>query len=214
MCLVIGLPHYHVGSDGTSSDGSQSPLSSKPITPMQVSESMRQVRIVSGCSGSGKSVLVGKLMLAYTESLGLTFEEIRRLPKSDKRATCILASADTYFIDSDGKYTFDGSKLSEAHGACFKTYIEGLQNQCQFIVVDNTNTTAEEIAPYILGAQAYGYEAEILTIIVKPSTENVAALKERNRHGVSSESIVGQMERLASRRLPPWWKNTNVEVTW
>ncbi len=178
---------------------------------------MRQVKIVSGVSGSGKSVLVGKLMLAYTTSLGLTFEEIAKLPKSDKRATCALASADLYFMGPGGSYNFDASKLSEAHGACFKEYIEAMQNRTEYIVVDNTNTTAEEIAPYILGAQAFGYEAEILTLqIPDPYQVEAFARKcaERNRHGVSMQAILGQANRLIQRRLAPWWKNTDVQVEW
>jgi len=175
---------------------------------------MRQVKIVSGCSGSGKSVLVGKLMLAYTDSLGLTLDEQMRLPKSDRRATAALCSADLFFRNRENVYVFDASKLSEAHGACFKEYIEAMQNRTEFICVDNTNTTSEEIAPYILGAQAFGYEAEILTVIVEPTSENVVKLSDRNRHGVSPNTIAAQLERLASRRLPPWWKNTNVPVEW
>jgi predicted ABC-type ATPase len=175
---------------------------------------MRKVDIVSGVSGSGKTMLVGKLMLAYTQSLGLTFDEIARLPRSDKRATAALCSADLFFQGEGGSYNFDASKLSEAHGACFKSYIESMQNRTEYICVDNTNTTAEEIAPYILGAQAYGYTPEIHTIIVPPTSENVVRLSDRNRHGVSPNTIAAQLERLASRKLLPWWKNTNVEVQW
>jgi predicted ABC-type ATPase len=169
---------------------------------------MRKVDIVSGVSGSGKTMLVGKLMLAYTNSLGLTFDEIAKLPKSDKRATAALCSADLFFMGEGGSYNFDVSKLSEAHGSCFKNYIESMQNRTEYIVVDNTNTTAEEIAPYILGAQAFGYEVEIKTILCTPNDlERFAA---RNRHGVPLRSIVQQYNRISTRTLPPWWKESFV----
>ena len=177
--------------------------------------SMRKVDIVSGVSGSGKTMLVGKLMLAYTNSLGLTFDEIAKLPRTDKRATAALCSADLFFQGEGGSYNFDVSKLSEAHGACFKNYIDSMQNRTEYIVVDNTNTTAVEIAPYILGAQAYGYDVEIHTLLWDPSdTSALDKMFRRNRHGVSENTVYAQADRLLSRQLPPWWKNTNVPVEW
>ncbi len=72
----------------------------------------------------------------------------------------------------------------------------------QTVVVDNTNTTIAEIAPYAALALAYGHEMEIVYVSCDPA---VAAA--RNIHGVS-DLVIGQMvQRLRDlpASLPPWW---------
>ena len=140
---------------------------------------MNHVIILSGVSGSGKST--------YART---------RLGSAD------VVSADSYFYSiGGGKYAFDASKLSEAHGACFRRFIQLLQHTDEnTIVVDNTNTTSEEIAPYVLGAQAFGATVEICTL--KGDYVNV--------HGVPEMTIEAQRTRIENRKLPPWWKNSEI----
>ena len=114
-------------------------------------------------------------------------------------------------MQGDGRYHFDPSKLSEAHGACFKEYILALQDAETRVIVDNTNTTTEEIAPYILGAQAFGYTSVIITI--DPSTQYLERFANRNSHGVSLASIRRQAGNIQTRRLPPWWHHKMVDPT-
>lgn len=172
---------------------------------------MKKVTILSGVSGSGKSKYAGTLLLEYTSSTGLTLEEMLRLPKGDKRATAAYCSADMYFVDAQGKYNFDPTKLSDAHGACMREFISSLQNETEMVVVDNTNTTAVEIAPYILVAQAYGYEVEIITVMCETDAD-IKACAARNSHGVPEGGIFAQHRRLCARELMPWWKNTFIPV--
>ena len=107
---------------------------------------MGQVKILSGVSGSGKS----------TFGRGLRAD--------------LTVSADDFFVTSDNKYNFDPSKLGQAHAACFREYIHALTNLGDtLVVVDNTNTTESEISPYVLGASAFGWNVEIITISV-PNT--------------------------------------------
>lgn len=80
--------------------------------------------------------------------------------------------------DENGRPTFNVSLLGSAHGFCFRGAIEGLQNG-QSVIVDNTNLSVDEIAPYILLAQAYGAEPKILTVTTDPETAYG-----RNSHGV------------------------------
>ena len=146
--------------------------------------------ILSGLSGSGKST--------YTQHCC---------------GGSSVFSADQFFM-VDGEYRFDVSKLSQAHGACFKGTIAALQSGVPHVVVDNTNTTSEEIAPYVLAAQAFGYEVEIVTLVApKGMTEGdyIAACAERNAHNVPAAGIAGQAQRIASRKLMPWWKSDTVE---
>ena len=167
---------------------------------------MRKLVVLSGLSGSGKSQYAGKLLMEYAGSTGLTSEQMMRLPKGDMRASSAYCSADMFFMEN-GTYKFDPSKLSDAHGACFKEFIRAIQIGCEMVIVDNTNTSEVEIAPYMLGAQAYGYEAEIVTIHIP-----VLFACERNVHGVGEAAIQRQFNALQTRKLAPWWKNTDIQA--
>lgn len=180
---------------------------------------MRKVLILSGISGSGKTTLIEELLVEHRHPEYKDDEHFN--PTSSHH------SADAFFWNpKDRKYEFDATKLSLAHGACFRGYIESLvagpgffgasdapsirwQNENHLVLVDNTNTTTEEISPYILGAQAYGYDAEVITL-VKPVNMNwgeySGACFRRNSHGVSEQGVQAQYQRILNRRLPPWWK--------
>lgn len=112
-----------------------------------------------------------------------------------------MASADNFFMQGD-RYVFDASKLGEAHGACFREVIDALQRGSELIVVNNTNTSVAEIAPYMAAAQAYGAEANIICLRIDPK---IAAA--RNTHGTPLATIEKMAERLERtlKELPPWW---------
>lgn len=111
----------------------------------------------------------------------------------------IVCSADDWFMRG-GVYKFDFRELGNAHNACLKKFIESIVNGYD-VVVDNTNTTAEEIIPYYAIAAAYGYEIELITIFEDPEV-----CAERNVHGVPKEGIIAMDKRLRSRTLPGFWK--------
>lgn len=145
-----------------------------------------KVIVLSGISGAGKSTRVKKLK---------------------ERFVVVVVSADDYFM-KDGVYQFNPKELTQAHAACFKSFLEAIQESdptVEYLVVDNTNLSVEEISPYMLAAAAYGLEAEIQTVVAPLS---VAA--SRNVHGVPMTSSQNQWNKLQSRRLPPWWKHTSV----
>ena len=149
---------------------------------------MQEVIILSGISGSGKS----------------TFAK--------EHARSVIVSADHYFI-RNGIYKFDPSKLGEAHGTCFKNYIRLLQtgeltSNPRKIIVDNTCTTESEIAPYMIGAQAFGADARIITLHCDP---DIAAARNGGRAPI--HAVYRQFENLKARKLPPWWSNANYNTT-
>jgi predicted kinase len=121
-----------------------------------------------------------------------------------------VVSADHFFMRGD-KYDFDFRLLSAAH-ACLREFVDRLQAESYkcaeigdvgyTIVVDNTNTTIAEIAPYAALALAYGCD---LQIEILSCEEKLAA--ERNVHGVPLQGIVKQAMRLETLKdsLPPWW---------
>lgn len=143
---------------------------------------MKTVIIMSGVSGSGKSTYVKHNFKGST-----------------------VCSADDFFM-RNGKYSFDPNKLDEAHGFCLRKYARALALDEQRIVVDNTNLTAEEIAPYYAMARAYGYEVELVTLWVHAKTA------ERNVHGVPAKSLERMVSKLQDRKLPPFWKVKITEV--
>ena len=159
----------------------------------------RQVVVMSGISGSGKSSLVRRLA------------EVSSPFKSKKDLPAVIVSADTFFMQ-DGVYKFDPSMLGKAHSLCFFQYIEALRAyKGNAIFVDNTNTTVAEIAPYMLAAEAYDWNVEIITFVSK-GIGALTACAERNRHGVGLHTIGRQDAALVILVLPHWWKNTEMPI--
>jgi hypothetical protein len=148
-----------------------------------------RVVILSGISGSGKSTIA--MALATN-------------PENGKVWRC---SADDHFVDEDGVYKFDFTKLGDAHAACMFKFADlmheekmGTGGVVDTLIVDNTNTSAVEIAPYVALAAAYGVKCEIVTILIDPV---VAA--QRNLHGVPEAGCKRMDAALRGRQLPPFW---------
>ena len=138
--------------------------------------------IMVGCQGSGKSTW------AKTNRSGATH-----------------CSADSYF-QVGSSYRFDPSKLGKAHGACFRKAVEAIQAG-ENVVIDNTNSTVTEIAPYYALAQAYGVNVEIVQMTIDPE---VSAL--RNVHGVPGAGVKATAKRCANLSIPPFWAVTRLVV--
>lgn len=140
------------------------------------------VIILRGVSGAGKTTWVK-----------------RHYPRPTERA---VVSADHYFTDAHGVYRFDPARLADAHGQCLLEFLACIRNIDRTIIVDNTNTTIEEMAPYIAIAEAYKYAVQIVTLDVSP---DVAA--RRNVHGVEPATVDRQLRQLneSFARMPRRW---------
>lgn len=171
---------------------------------------MRKVIILSGISGSGKSTYAQKLV----------DEADRRGEIHSTVHDVQLVSADDYFTatwqegaETKSEYNFDPSKLSKAHQQCFRDFLSAVQSWASgLVIVDNTNTTAAEIAPYYLGAEAFGWEVEIHTLVCS-TYESVEKCAARNIHNVPLTGILSQAARIASGNRAFYWKNVDVEVS-
>jgi predicted kinase len=146
---------------------------------------MKKVYVVSGVSGSGKDTFIAKM---HEEIIARLYTRESGLP------TTSAVSADDFFYKR-GEYCFDPTKLSEAHGACFRNFIDSLRQGTDLVWVNNTNTTIAEISPYMLGAQAYGYQAEIIYLRCG-SWDEVDACAKRNTHNAPFASVQAQHRRL------------------
>lgn len=162
---------------------------------------MRQVIVMSGISGSGKSTYIKEKLVR-----GKTFHTTDRFAEFVHHPHTVVVSTDDYFKVIGGGYCFDPSNIGNAHGMCFYSFIDALREQTPLVIVDNTNCTTYEISPYMLAAQAWGYEAEVTTIGVK--TEDVAWVARRNLHQVPENVVWQQHHTQQDRDLPPWWKHT------
>ena len=85
------------------------------------------------------------------------------------------------------------------------TKLKGNRLTLRDVVVDNTNTQMWEMSPYVLAAESYYFDVEIITLLVDPKIAHG-----RNLHGVPLKSVISMAERLERERLLPWWKNTIV----
>jgi predicted kinase len=141
------------------------------------------VLVLRGLPGSGKSTLIKQFPWA------------------------VVVSADTFMVDDAGAYSFDPARLPLCHGRCLREFTEALVNgRRSLIIVDNTNTTTVECAPYMALAPAFGYKALLVTLNVLPSTSAA-----RNVHGVGAATIEAMRNRMESAVFPPYWDTLTFE---
>ena len=102
----------------------------------------RQLIIMQGASGSGKSTFVS----------------------DRKHLNDVVLSTDDYYWDEDGNYAFDRNKLEEYHMKTLQACINAMQNarrnnerDCT-IWLDNTNCNKEDVAPYLPFAKFNKFE--------------------------------------------------------
>lgn len=101
-----------------------------------------QLTLIRGLPGSGKSTLAKKLA---TASYGEHYE------------------ADMYFVDVNGKYMFDASKLSAAHQWCQSRTRDSLHHRIS-VCVSNTFTTLKELRPYFDIALEFNITPTVITM--------------------------------------------------
>jgi predicted kinase len=118
--------------------------------------------IVRGIPGSGKST--------FAKTLGGQHYE-----------------ADMFFIDEEGNYQFDATKIKDAHQWCQGFVKSDMILEYPKIVVSNTSTQEWEMKPYFDMAKEYGYT--VFSVVV----ENRHGGK--NTHGVPEDKIEQMCQR-------------------
>jgi len=120
--------------------------------------------LLRGVPGSGKTTL-GEVILY--------------VPGSNN--TNNVLSADDFFIDNNGDYIFDSTKLKEAHNQCQLKCAERMKLQLSKIIVANTFTQDWEMTPYFDMAERYKYRVH--TVVVENRHNN------KNIHGVPDDKV-------------------------
>lgn len=131
-----------------------------------MSESIKEVLIIRGASGSGKS----------------TFAKL--LTKIAGRG--IICEADEFFTVT-GK-DFHYSLLNEAHEYCRNKFQQAIKDNIEIIIVSNTSTRESETKFYIDLAKEKGYKVTSLVV------ENINGTK--NIHNVPEKTLADQKARL------------------
>ena len=143
----------------------------------------RQVLIMQGVSGSGKSTFARDVE--------------QRL---ERRTMVTVCSADAYF-EQDGVYRFDVAKLGEAHAHCFRDFCDNLSRGTNLVIVDNTSTSPVEVAPYMLAVAAANLSLpagdKYTAHIVRFACDDLELAAARNTHGVPLRGIQAQAGRIA-----------------
>jgi len=143
----------------------------------------KQVIIMQGISGSGKST------------------KAHEIAEKHSAIGCRVVSADDLFT-VNGTYNFDPTLLGEAHKQCMRSFLAALQNpEVGLVIVDNTNTTLVEMAPYYLLSVSLFCEVSIVQI---ESTPEVALQK--STHGVPSNIITRQHHNIQTFEPPVHWE--------
>jgi len=89
--------------------------------------------------------------------------------------------ADMFFINENGEYNFDVTKIKDAHKWCQSFVETNMVLEYPKIVVSNTFTQEWEMEPYFKLAKEYGYT--VFTIVVENRHGGV------NQHGVPEDKL-------------------------
>lgn len=150
--------------------------------------------IMRGASGSGKSTCakaIGEKLIAGKGLPGLGV---------DGHMNAVIVSADAFFTREGGEYVFNKDMLSLAHEQCLRMALLSMTNSyihstAVAVIVDNTNTTYEEVLVYSRVARAL--KKKVYIIDVESDYEKCV---EMNVHGVPPETIIRQISNLKKSR--------------
>ncbi len=112
----------------------------------------------------------------------------------------VILSTDNYHmreIDGEWKYVFQPDMLGEYHKQNQKACSYEMSCGTPLIIIDNTNISFKEFKPYVVMANLFGYEVEL----VEPDTPwafDVDECTKRNVHGVPREAIQRMLDRWES----------------
>lgn len=148
-------------------------FSSLQLSEERFSCSEKLLLILRGLPGSGKSTLSRVLLGQSCDG--------------------VVLSTDDYFRQQYG-YSYNAAQLGDAHEWNRKRAKQAMEQGKSPVIIDNTNTQAWEMKPYVEVALEKGYRVEFH----EPNTWwkfDPEELEKRNKHGVTREKIAQMLER-------------------
>ena len=136
---------------------------------MDTTENQGELILLRGLPGSGKSTLA-KVILQ------------NRLGDEPE-----VLSADDFFMNNNGDYIFDATKLKEAHNYCQFRCSERMRQQKSKIVVANTFTQEWEMKPYFDMAERYNYRVHTVVVENRHGGNNI--------HNVPDDKLAAMQDR-------------------
>lgn len=152
--------------------------------------------IMVGAPGSGKSTFATRLA---------------------KYEGGVICSADYWMVDeSTGDYKFDPAKLTNCHRLCLHKAWVALCAGRNPVIIDNTNLSLLEVAPYVALAGMAEVEAGVHVsvdfVVIKESFE---LCRSRQTHGVPDfrlEKMCEAAQKWSAADLPPYWGVRKVTI--
>jgi tRNA uridine 5-carbamoylmethylation protein Kti12 len=143
--------------------------------------------LMVGTQGSGKSY----------QAKRLAEEHLKTVPYSQTA----IVSADDFFVEDDGSYVYDSSKIGVAHSTCFRKFLEYMTRfrDKDLVVVDNTNMANWERTPYTMVGEAFGHKVKVVHVLCDPEI-----CISRNTHAVPADVILATAARYENPF--PWWE--------
>lgn len=130
---------------------------------------LREIIIIKGTSGSGKSTFANFIAGIYPVYRGV-----------------VICEADQYFEVENKDFHY--SLLNEAHEYCRNKFQQAIKDHVEVIIVSNTSTRESETKFYIDLAKKNGYKVTSLVVENRNGTKNV--------HDVPEKTLAAQKARL------------------
>lgn len=134
--------------------------------------------MMRGITGSGKSTVSHALISAYQQE-GLSVA---------------VHSTDNYFIDQEGHYAFDGTKLSKYHQKNIEAFKHSLCTHTQIVICDNTNLVPWQTKAYTQAAREHGYRVVFVDFALRALKEHLCAqevsVENPSAHAISKKAIL------------------------
>lgn len=123
---------------------------------------MKKLILMQGAPGCGKSTMADLLAKSY---------RLQETPSDSifNRLHVVVRSADQYWYevnepDQPNKYSWNPELSGKNHKWNQFKVLDDMQNGFHVIIVDNTNTTRKEARPYVVLAEMFDYEVEVVRV--------------------------------------------------
>jgi len=111
---------------------------------------MKTLYLMQGIPGSGKSTIARLI-----RDMG------------GKAVSAIFSTDELWYDDEAGRYNYDPALLGVKHRENQRRVIQAMiDDTLRIIIIDNTNITRKEAKPYVVMAEIFGFEIQVVRVSV------------------------------------------------